>query len=298
MSMLHTIRYIWNHPLNAGKKLNALSRFIRWQVGSRLVVGGVAVNFVDSSRLLIATGMHGATMSIYAGLQEFEDMAFVLHFLNEADLFVDVGANVGTYTVLASSAVGARTISIEPVPSTYASLIDNIRLNDISEKVNALNTALGREIGELSFTAGLGTVNHVLSDKEVCENVIRVPVNTLDNILTGHAPALMKIDVEGYETIVLAGGHSVLANESLFGVIMELNGSGERYGYSEDALHELMLSYGFNTYSYAPFERKLIPLQGKNSHTGNTLYLRRTAEVMARIQSAKRFVIHQSGGSI
>lgn len=298
MSMLHTIRYIWNHPLNAGKKLNALSRFVRWQVGSRLVRGAVAVNFVDSSRLLIAAGMHGATMSIYTGLQEFEDMAFVLHFLNETDMFVDVGANVGTYTVLSSGAVGARTISIEPVPSTYASLIDNIRLNDISEKVNALNTALGRETGELSFTAGLGTVNHVLSDKEVCENVIRVPVNTLDNILTGHSPTLMKIDVEGYETIVLAGGHGVLANESLLGVIMELNGSGERYGYSEEALHELMLGYGFNTYSYAPFERKLIPLQGKNAHTGNTLYLRRTAEVMARIESAKRFEIHQSGGSI
>lgn len=298
MSMLHTVRYIWNHPLNAGKKLSALSRFIRWQMGSRLVNGPVAVKFVDNSRLLVATGMHGATMSIYSGLQEFEDMAFVLHFLNEKDIFVDVGANVGTYTVLAGGAVGARTISIEPVPSTYKSLIDNIRLNDISERVSALNTALGKEIGELNFTAGLGTVNHVVSDGEVCSDAIRVPVNTLDNVLAGHAPTLMKIDVEGYETIVLAGGHDVLANESLLGVIMELNGSGERYGYSEDALHELMLSYGFNTYSYAPFERKLVPLQGKNSHTGNTLYLRRTAEVMARIQAAKRFAIHQSGGSI
>lgn len=298
MSMLHTIRYIWNHPLNAGNRTNALFRFMRWQIGSRLVRGAVAVNFVDSTRLLIATGMHGATMSIYTGLQEFEDMAFVLHFLGEEDLFVDIGANVGTYTVLASGAVGARTISIEPVPSTYASLIDNIRLNDILNKVQALNIALGREIGELSFTTGLGTVNHVVSEKEVCVDAIRVPVDMLNNVLADQSPTLMKIDVEGYETLVLEGGHRVLANESLLGVIMELNGSGERYGYSEDALHELMLGYGFNTYSYSPFERKLIPLQGKNSRTGNTLYLRRTEDVMNRIRSARRFVVHQSGGSV
>jgi hypothetical protein len=40
--------------------------------------------------------------NIYAGLHEFGDMAFVLHFLRAGDLFADVGANIGSYTVLAS----------------------------------------------------------------------------------------------------------------------------------------------------------------------------------------------------
>ena len=47
-----------------------------------------------------AAGMTGATGNVYCGLHEFEDMALVLHALRPRDLFVDVGANVGSYTVL------------------------------------------------------------------------------------------------------------------------------------------------------------------------------------------------------
>ena len=298
MGLQNTLQVIWNHPLNAGGRLAALSRFMRWQVGSRLVNGPVAVNFVDGTRLLIATGMHGATMSIYTGLQEFEDMAFALHFLKENDLFVDIGANVGTYTILASGAVGAESISIEPIPLTYRRLLDNVYLNNITGKVKALNIALGQEVGELSFTASLDTVNHVATKLDVKTDVIHVPVNTLDNVLQGHSPALIKIDVEGYETLVLAGGKDVLAQDSLFGVIMELNGSGARYGYSEETLHKTMLEYGFSTFAYSPLERRLIPLEGKNCQSGNTLYLRHIDAVMVRIQGAKQFVIHQPGMNI
>lgn len=299
MSLLNTLQVTWNHPLNAGGRLTALSRFVRWQVGSRLVKGLVAVDYIDGTRLLLATGMRGATMSIYTGLQEFEDMAFALHFLRENDLFVDVGANIGTYTILASGGAGARSIAIEPVPATYNRLMDNVHLNNITAKVDALNIALGQQVGVLNFTSGMtSAVNHVVIKSEAKTKLICVPVNTLDNVLRGHTPALIKIDVEGYETLVLAGGNQILAQDSLLAVIMELNGSGARYGYSEDALHRTMLGYGFSTFSYSPLDRRLIPLDGKNSKSGNTLYLRNIDVVMERIQSAKQFIIQQPGMAI
>jgi FkbM family methyltransferase len=298
MSILNTLRIIWTHPLNANKRLAAFSRFIRWQVGSRLVSAPVAINFVDETRLLVATGMHGATMSIYTGLQEFEDMAFTLHFLGEKDIFVDIGANVGTYTVLASGAASAQTISIEPIPSSYRRLLDNIHLNGISKKVTPLNVGLGEESGVLNFTSSLDTVNHVVSKSESAADAIQVPVNTLDSVLNDCSPALIKMDVEGYETLVIAGAKRVLEQDSLLGVIMELNGSGARYGYSEEALHKTMLNYGFSTFTYSPLERKLISLEGNVSKSGNTLYLRRAEEVALRLQAARKFTIHQAGQEI
>jgi hypothetical protein len=48
------------------------------------------------------TGMTGATQNIYVGLQEFVDIMLTLHFLRKGDLFLDMGANVGSYTILAS----------------------------------------------------------------------------------------------------------------------------------------------------------------------------------------------------
>lgn len=298
MSILNTLRIIWNHPLNTDRKLAALSRFMRWQIGSRLVRGPVAVNFVDETRLLIATGMHGATLSIYTGLQEFEDMAFTLHLLRNDDLFVDVGANVGIYTVLASGAAGAKSIAVEPVPTSYRRLLDNANLNTIGDKVTTLNVALGEEAGVLNFTSSMDTVNHVVSKSESVADTIQVPVSTLDNVLGGCAPTLIKIDVEGYETLVIAGGKRVLSQESLLGVIMELNGSGDRYGFSEAALHKTMLGFGFDTYAYSPFARQLIPLNGSISKSGNTLYIRHPEEVASRLQAAEHFAIRQAGRSI
>ena len=63
------------------------------------------------------------TGNIYCGLAEFADMAFVLHVLRAGDLFVDIGANAGAYTLLASSVAGAKTTCFEPVPATYARLL-------------------------------------------------------------------------------------------------------------------------------------------------------------------------------
>lgn len=289
MGILNTLGFILSHPLNDKRKLASIIRFAQWQIGSRLASGSVAKRFVDHTRLLVGRGMHGATQNIYCGLQEFEDMAFVLHALREGDGFVDVGANIGSYTVLAGGAAGARCISIEPGPGAFGHLLDNINLNRIGDRVTALNIGIGKERGVLRFTSGLDTVNHVLAESEGEGEAIEVEIERLDDVLSGFEPAMIKIDVEGFETNVIAGAHEVLSRVSLLAVIMELNGSGGRYGFDESHLHRQMLGYGFEAFSYAPFERKLVPLEGKNARSGNTLYVRNAAEVSRRLGGARKF---------
>ncbi|WP_017364163.1 hypothetical protein, partial [Methylococcus capsulatus] len=104
MGILNTLSFLLNHPLSQGRKLPALARFVRWQLGSRLLPGEVVCPFVNDACLVVRPGMTGATGNLYVGLHEFEDMAFLLHYLRPEDLFVDVGANVGSYTVLAGGA--------------------------------------------------------------------------------------------------------------------------------------------------------------------------------------------------
>ena len=69
-------------------------------------------------------------------------------------------------------------------------------------------------------------------------------------------------------------------------VIMELNGSGRRYGFDEKQLHQNMLEKGFLTYSYNPFTRELGGLKGCQSDRGNTLYLRNVESVVDRLRTA------------
>ena len=59
-------------------------------------------------------------MNIYCGLHEAPDMAFLLYFVRPSDTFLDIGAYVGSYMILASGAVCPHSIAIDPVPSTYS----------------------------------------------------------------------------------------------------------------------------------------------------------------------------------
>ncbi len=70
--------------------------------------------------------MSGATGNLGVGLHEFVDMAFVVHFLREGDLFLDIGANVGSFTVLAAGVARARSFAFEPIADTARDLRRNI----------------------------------------------------------------------------------------------------------------------------------------------------------------------------
>lgn len=283
--LLDLIRFVWRHPLNARGRVGALGRVIRWQLGSRMVPGPIALPFVEGTNLFVTRGMTGATGNWYCGLHEHGEMGFLLHVLREMDLFVDVGANIGSYTVLASGAVGARSIAIEPVPSTFASLRRNIVLNGIDTRVHCWQGGMADRQGVLRFTSGFDTVNHVVTEGEATESV-EVPVSTLDDLLGGDAPAVIKIDVEGYERSVLRGGRKTLADSKVLAVIMETNGSGARYGASDDELVDEMRRAGFAMYAYDPIRRRLAE-SGKGG--GNTIFIRDIAEVQERIRSALRF---------
>ena len=120
--MWNLLKYVWSHPLNANGKLAALWRVLRWQTAARLMPGLIALPYVNGTWLFANRGMTGATGNWYCGLHEVHEMAFVLHLLRPGEHFMDVGANVGSYTVLAGGGVKARITAVEPIPATFAHL--------------------------------------------------------------------------------------------------------------------------------------------------------------------------------
>lgn len=291
MSLVQSIQFIARHPINRGRELASIARFIKWQIGSRLVPGKVIYKWINGCRFIVEQGETGLTGNIYTGLHEFSDMGFILHVLRPEDTFVDIGANVGSYTLLASAVVGAYTFAYEPVPDTFRKLTDNIRLNCIEHRVGALNIGLAQQEGVIEFTTNLNTVNHAVAQDERSIDAIEVPVRTLDATLAGQAVHIIKLDVEGYEVPVLEGARKTLGNPALQAVIMELNGSGGRYGFDESSLLLTLTDAGFKPFSYDPLERKLAVLEGKNGQEGNTLFIRDETWVQARLATAPIFEV-------
>jgi FkbM family methyltransferase len=281
-----TLREQGRYPLNKKSSIRAAIDFSVAQVAARLVPGEVCVEFPNQTRLLVPPHMKGAAHFIYPGLCEFEDMGFVLHFLRPTDLFVDVGANIGAFTVLASGSIGSRVVSFEPATATFTSLLSNIRLNGISDRVTAHNMAVGRADGVLQFSEGLGTENSVQMGGEA-KNSKTVKVGALNQLLAHAEPALIKIDVEGFETEVIAGAADVLKNDSLQAIVIERNNSGSQYGFNEQQLHEKIMSFGFIPHNYSPLSRTLRQLL-KHS-MGNIIYIKNVEKAQARLSQAPPF---------
>jgi FkbM family methyltransferase len=236
--------------------------------------------------------MTGVTQNIYTGLSDFADSAFLLHLLRENNLFVDIGANVGVYTVLAAGAIGAQVVSIEPIPQTFRKLCANLRLNDIVDEVTLYNIGLGREKATLRFTADQDAMNHIIEDEAWTGTSIEVPILTLDAVLNERSPTLIKMDVEGWESEVLAGAASTLRASSLLGLIVEMNGDAAEFSANELAVHECLLANGFKPHAYDPRTRSVTELPSKHLGACNTIYLRNLEQVSALLASAPAFQVN------
>ena len=292
MGLTKTLRYILNHPLNRPHRVAAMKRFVNWQFGSRMVPGAVLIDWVDDAKMVIQPGDHGLTGNIYCGLQEFEDMSYLLNVTTPEDLFIDVGANIGAYSILACKARGAKGHCYEPVPSTFETLKRNLNVNGLGDQVQSMNVGIADKEGTLRFHADLNCENRVLAEGENPANSVDVSVHSLDKLLEGLNPTILKVDVEGFEGAVVEGADSVLSNPSLHSIIIELRGHGAKFGFDEDAVLKKLLDYGFSSREYDPFTRDLRNLNGLNTEVGNTLLTRNEDLVMNRLAQAKQITIN------
>jgi len=272
--------------MNQNNKIGAVSRFIKWQLYNLMLPYPIVYPFTNRAKLLIQKGMTGVTLNLYCGLDEYEDMGFLLHFLRPADIFADIGSNVGSYTMLSSAHIGALTICMEPVPYTFSVLKQNIALNQIESKAVALNIGISAAKGTLKFTKSLGPMNHVAVANE--KDTIDVLMDTLDNVLENRTPCLIKIDVEGYEHEVINGSAELLSNPALKAIIIEC-GHGGRYGFDDNLVLKKIEGYGFVRYRYDPKKRQLF--EGERGES-NLLYLREIGFVKERILTADKFTIN------
>ena len=275
LQIKYVLGNIINHPINKTKKIQALIRFIKWQIGSRLISGSIIYDWIDGAKFIVEHGQHGLTENIYNGLREFEDMGYVLHILNQDDIFIDIGANVGSYTILSCKVKRAKGICFEPVPSTFSKLRDNLKINNLLNHVKAYNIGIAEKEGELFFTTNQDVTNHLVIAPEVSsDNIVKTKVVSLDTVLKDIHPTMIKIDVEGFETLVVAGALETLKKTSLHSIIIELNGTANERGFDEDSLVKKIQSFGFVPCEYDPFNRKISQIDGRNEKTENTLFCR------------------------
>lgn len=164
--------------------------------------------------------------------------------LRPGDVFVDIGANVGYFSLLASQ-LCSKVFSFEPNPGCLEQLNKNIELN---KRKNIVAKPVGLadksriadfHVHDVSNIGG-GTLRAGRGEK------FSVKLDTLDAHLSGESIRLIKLDIEGAEVLALKGASSVLSRPDGPDVICEVSENGLRQlGASKEELFGMMLSYGY-----------------------------------------------------
>ena len=201
----HFVSYTWLHPANREHRLAAVANAIRVATRDRVFGRPMLVPIGCRGRMWSETvfGMEFAYANPYA----WNEMRFWARHLAPGDIFIDVGANVGAYSLWASDH-GAHVIAIEPDPEVAARLKANIALNPWME-VELLEVALADKRGPVQLLSERGGRSR-LAVGEAVDHMMEVEAWTLDEVLGERAAAGVKIDVEGAERLVLEGARRAL----------------------------------------------------------------------------------------
>jgi FkbM family methyltransferase len=172
--------------------------------------------------------------------------------LRPGDVALDVGANVGAYTLLFGFWVGerGRVLAFEPAPEAFAGLQRHLILNGLDHLVQAVQAAVADRVGEASFVSdGFQGTNHLTGqNKSEGSELIRVRTITIDAICAEYRlrPRLIKIDVEGAEVDVLRGARATIAAmEPNAGIFVEMHPAAWRAkGQSPEVMHAELAAQG------------------------------------------------------
>jgi FkbM family methyltransferase len=162
----------------------------------------------------------------------------------ETPTFVDIGAHFGYFTVYAGKRLAGkgRVIAVEPHPSSYAYLLKNMALNDLTGRVQPFQLALADRAGRGKMT---GWDERVLSE----EDDGGVEVLSFDRFCAEHDvhPDIVKIDVHGAEGKILSGMERMLKDE-VGHLFCELH--GDMLGYTAADLVALLEQAGMSVYEF------------------------------------------------
>ena len=239
------LRWLFSHPANRRRRLRGLYRLLAFQVQSRLNGGKpITTPIGRCSQIYAVRGMSASTKAIYGNPPDPGPMVAWQRLLRSGDLFVDIGANVGSYLLIAGE-FSVDLVAVEPNGVARKWLHKNLELNSLSARV--LDVAVGAAHGSERFSMGRDCTNSFDPRGEQI-----VTVETLDSII-GQRRAKVKVDVEGFELSVLEGARDALTEQRIEAIQLEMNEDRElicselgHYGYDlyEATPHGDFISYG------------------------------------------------------
>jgi FkbM family methyltransferase len=212
---------------------------------------------------------------IFKEIFEIDELAFVDKYLEEGDVFIDIGSNIGLFTILAAKKVGVngKVLSFEPCSKTYKRLLQNIELNNFTNIIDPIQHAVSDISGETELKLADGGYDAwnslAMPSAGVNYNIERIKtisIQDLENQFSFISKAkLIKIDVEGWEMNVLKGGQEFFANADSPDLMVEFTEeNAKNAGYTCKQLYSYLENLGYRIYKYDSINNKFLSYNSSN----------------------------------
>jgi len=258
MKFLNGILFVFSHPLNKENFFSTFFRLIWWKCNQLFFHLPTVVLLTNKIRCICYPDSSYGSLIIYTRLPEYEEMNYVLKTLQKDSVFVDIGAGLGDYSLLAASKINkGKIFAFEPHPIAFKQLLENVRLNRLEKTVSTYNIALSNQTGKVSFLANdVSELSSISLDKNF--NTIEVATITIDEFCQKNELSkidLMKIDVEGAEHLVLSGANKFLSQHRIKRILIELNPRSETL--VNKSVEDTLVLLERAKYTFFKFDRKL-----------------------------------------
>lgn len=265
------------HPLLAVMRffvvrpIRAYTRYAPWSKGKLLLYRSIAEHLWWLEGTVTSSTVFGKTLKVdagdiigkhiyYFGIWEPNLTHWIECRLQRGDLFIDVGASIGYYSLLASKLVGdsGKVVAIEPLPETFGRLEDNLKKNEV-RNVRTINAAAWDKTEKVKIFAsqkslsGTTTLMSEWANQWHLKKQLEVDAAPLSVILKPDeikTARLIKIDVEGAELHVVSDMVSWLSQTiDKFEIVIELSRSIlEAEGKQVGDVLRLFARFGFRGY--------------------------------------------------
>ena len=177
---------------------------------------------------------------------------------------LDLGANIGFYTLLFAELVGkeGRVFAFEPEPNNFSALEKNVKLNKLTN-TTLVRKAVSDKTGEIDLFISESMGRHTIYNTKNSRETIKIGSVSLDDFLRKYTKSIdfIKMDIEGSEYAALLGMSSILEKNKNVKIVTEFMPDAlKTFGIKPEEYLNLLIKHGFKIYNINEKKKKTEPV--------------------------------------
>lgn len=261
--MINSLKILYQSPYNKKNPISAFRRFLIWKGIKLFKIKNYKFKFWGDTEIYINHDSFHAMWLMYYSIVDWEEFNLIKEFVKPGDIVLDIGANMGYYSLWMSKFTGIKglVIAFEPDNNNFINLEKNIILNNLGNQIVAEKKAVNDESVVISFTINLDGENHIASLNNSQSH--RIDSIKLDDYFAEKnikRIAYLKVDVEGFELNVLKGCSKALRNKTVDLIQLEINETIKNSGAVVNDVLNLLRLNEYTLCEYDVIGNKLMPV--------------------------------------